>query len=1108
FEYYEKYRDHWKGKSDREAEGKFLEEWEILYAGDGYSIAYDYIKFLNNNTNPDIMTRKQIKEEELKGRKEKMVITGIYYLLSIKFALSVDRMSGPLTLKTLKGRKAIDSATGRWYTTPGSEIQYICSNKQLSKYFKEFNPSKLTDATLKEFCISVLQTGATTGIGAMDSKTEREMEEIIKEYYEYVESDKELLLLHSATNYECAKIDIVRRMREYLKTCITNKTIILEYSLKEIKDLYIKLESLEKMLYNPPANYLRFDLFGFGVVILRKSDNIVISFKNSQEDRLIKLLKEGNYVSFMTYLDIIRKFSLIKILKPGDKISKLNITVTGYNVGGELANILSIMEVNYKSRPFFSNYLSSISDIVLFTVKDLGAYTNEQYRTEMKIIGDEIWSLLTGSLKVYGGAHFVGKSLNVSLSLFSKIKLGCSVATLPYLIASSAAFSIFNISLAAQKNKKTENLYLLLCYIGFFNCTQCEQNNCKYLKTTTNFNFPKLLSYSQIIENLSKTIKIKSENEKESIEMTGYAYLSVLFELFNETGNMPTDGSDTIGTYIKALGRTAAYFNPIISIVSLINQNTSEKEIININNQFKNSKTTTTEKIRKILKTEFISKIKMVKESEVNKYESVILDLSEDGDGKIEEIETNTTYEEIKYTNIVIEKKENNYVVKKYIWYKYRALYKMYSYNSPVTCYQVETKMKEGELSEAFDMFMWFVKLHIDLYDNYEKIKDNKKKYKMYDVKGSRWYSNVTCYANINNIAKIKLNSKNSGNLYTKLDSKSISEFAFFPYIDESTGDIQKRGADGKSIYIHISDDYVRSFLRSVIGNQVGIKDPKYYTKDEIEKIGGSKREDYLNIKNAYNFSSDISNLEATIIGLCRASEDSALLSFYSVDNVISKLEEQPSLIEACYIIEDKKGSGGIIKQLKLGIMTADGMPDESRIAYLYNDDNMKRGVIEIEVMITENSGVDIADADKKIVKSGAIIECDQCDVKSTFVAKFAKGVEMYNAEGEALYYDYDGNELDNTVGTTGDKRGGKNGNILPFKGACKKKIEKQLSEDEERLKITACDPETFINNWEDVSDIEIGDGYILTEDSWIRCKKGGIIRFSKDKGGNGTKTN
>ncbi|MGF6907896.1 hypothetical protein, partial [Fusobacterium sp. PH5-44] len=1106
--------------------GKFTDQWQVLYAGDGYKITVDYLTYLNKNKRPNVKTRAEIEAEVKQKKAMQAVTTAVYYAISIYFAYDTWRKVR-IPKKITAGLRA--GSDGKWLIKGGEVVGY--RDGFYNDCFK-IAQKKLTDDNFKNIILNIGKSSIPFGIGKARESQEQFMDEMRKEMKMDVDSDYTKETYFYAINFNIMKIAFADAMRDMAKTG------------DEIKITTL----LQEIAYFPPPDALRLDLFELGVVILRKEKNIVVCFKNDDRNKIIeKMLDKGYYLEILTYLDIIRKYCLLCAREDENKLSLYNITITGCNIGGELAKIFSLFENNFNCRSFFTDQKMNMNDFVSFNVRDLGVFFDNEYISNTESASKEAMGLIRDAAFTYGGAILTGQIGTAIGFMCTSFKISFSVATFPYLIVASIMYSIYNALSKYHSNEKLSYLYVILCHMGFFECEKlndCKRDSikiciyCKKSKIDT-IKYPKLRTYDQIMENLNR--KQDFYIDKEKITVTYGEYLAIIFGLYNISDNLVTGKSgvtsSTVGVIAdKSKGAVGTILGAIIAqdysknpekysnkdltsnevmdgVKSIyVDKVNSQYNVFNLGRNFKlDGKNYVTDTYQEEEKT--ILNTDLVPENIKEKLNAIIL---EEGSTV-----THMQYKQIKHSYIMLKKVTNGYVGKKiyYFTYKSKGIYN--DREGEVELYESkkdDIQIIEEELIESLGSFLWYIQRNIEIQKHYA---DN-------IASGDVLYYACGRYRSSYEI--ICQNRIESGDMRGRMKivwGDVSKEFAFFPYIDSTTGDIIIRGKsdmkneiEKKAIYKNLNDNYIGSVVRSILENNYDSKDPKFYTLLEIEnpRISSEISKEVIEEKNKEGYKRE-NYLEKLLLwdsGLVTKFDDESIIEhimmyinaksslsingsrYSNFNEVRNKINENPNILKKFYRLDNVGGSGGVNKILRIGIMKSNGDADDSEIAYIYNDDCIKRGIIKKEMILRQDSSEDTKSAKKILAKSGDKIICNMCNTRSTFAAKYAIGLEIYDASGEKI-------EIDNTVGSTTDKRGGEDGSILPFDGVC---YIKKTNPEKYNYNIKCVRPETDPNEWDNLSDVEVGDGNALTKESGISCEVGGYIKFVKGDNDKGSKTN
>jgi hypothetical protein len=723
---------------------------------------------------------------------------------------------------------------------------------------------------------------------------------------------------------------------------------------KFVEDL-INKEALKENVI-PFLTHIRLDLFGIFVTILsnQNTGDIVVAFRNSADETIKKMFEDGYYIEIFGFFDVLIKFILPSILGH-DKFDTVNIIITGFNLGGELANIFCLYN-KFKCRTFFNDYASSINDCITFNIRDIAFF----FKTEYKSLSDGIKkggiALCNDVLFGYGGAIALTATMNLFIMILNLGVTPFIVCNFWLFVITSSLYYIVDVFKSLNKAYAMKQFYVFLCKCGFFDCAKCTAitvDSCKFLAEpkTTKTSFPELVSY----EKLMKELAGRTDYIITSVRITKYHFLSALFEMYQiakeiipyynmgkisakvgiKSGYMTNLFYFEDGRY-----RTKAYsidIKPLTTFDEIPSFVTSkEKPHNNIKLECEKAYNDC------IIGGATECAISLEKKSYI-----YMIDECKQSDG---------------YSSDYAVGKISNYVV----W-----IAATYGYNGTMQ-YPIESAPFEDRVDETFKSFLWFVERHIHIQENYKKNINNF--YQLYFATGNEMNPNIRKYSKLETIALggVDIN----GNKITRsiFVNNFNNEFIFFPYISNTDGNIGYID-DTKSMYKKLNDNYIGSVFRSVIEDLSApqIKEPKfknfseakvtgekrtqnenqYYEKELVSRLekedgtherisGNSNLENYLKSEEKGKLLTEQlskSLLDAFIYNTNVTDNTGILNSYYARWDIASKIRESNDILEKFYDIKSVEGTCGISKELKIGILENGTKNfDDKKIAYIYND--------------------------------------------------------------------------------------------------------------------------------------------------------------------------
>jgi len=272
-------------KSAEGEEGEFIKNWEVVYAADNYKLVKDYIDTLQNflaefsdDIDPDdepYPSREELEESNQTGRLIELGFKFAGGFLSV-FADYVG-LNGNVSKDIVKGmgknltKRVINEGIESFDSLPLEILGSVFLN---------------ADELNAETILSILNAGAGPIADQLQSNYEYDVEEIIKELKEDNMSEDEL------ENLE----DDIRKILE--------------------KELAVDIEQ-----------ELCMEDTGFRVLVLKKDNQLVITYKGKRPEDNKALPKEFDYLQVLT--------GLLKYREEID--SETQITFTGYEGGGDLS---------------------------------------------------------------------------------------------------------------------------------------------------------------------------------------------------------------------------------------------------------------------------------------------------------------------------------------------------------------------------------------------------------------------------------------------------------------------------------------------------------------------------------------------------------------------------------------------------------------------------------------------------------------------------------------------------------------------------------------------------------------------------------------------------
>lgn len=331
---------------------------------------------------------------------------------------------------------------------------------------------------------------------------------------------------------------------------------------KKLRELeYLKItDGLTSELKEYPMDYLDFKV---SIFVNHKKKSLVLCFNDKSEfSRMKEDLSEKKYRSIFVLMNILRNFRLEKLFIENEKIKlrDYTMTVTGVDVGGELANIFYLATEKTHATIFKTKNIDFHGSVRTFNTSTIASMFNMKYRTNSEIVDSAVETLRTTSIfeskwgslgQVIGMVGRLGLSRIkffgvVSLAGAGTIAQGflmstfISVFIVPLLIMTVSI--IIDIIENNQNNEYYAYLYVQLCRIGIVNCNLCKEgaksiNKCQYVRNGGKYigKEPPLISNDKIKDILNDTFDMFPEFEEKlgkKIKVTGDTFLNVITEFF------------------------------------------------------------------------------------------------------------------------------------------------------------------------------------------------------------------------------------------------------------------------------------------------------------------------------------------------------------------------------------------------------------------------------------------------------------------------------------------------------------------------------------------------------------------------------------------------
>ena len=1088
---YEYYEQEKLEKSDKD----FLDNWQIVYAADGYKLITDFIEgeFFIPPKNMEILILERVvkvKENEMidfleEGTREKIELldTQIEKLENIfetetpakcLYFISWDKEKIKKDKTSIKMSKIlVDPVFKKQYELVINKEDEIWLNKECETYKKEKYPSRkavkngVKSAEEREIAASAIRFIADWAPLAIELLRPAGI------------VGSKILGLASGTKLE----NLVKLLPGEIVKLMDMTAGILSGDIKNIHKLFativlvfgdlsaISYETVAKAIEStedekiessaeeiPPTNFKLNEIY-FGISIFKnKNDQYVVCFRDVyQNSQLARRIDSGNITYDMMVMKLIDNYVLKKYVSQKDKV-----IVTGFNIGAELATMLGLIG-NYKVRNFKNKNYSVSEALLEFNMFDLAGIYSTTYYNFAKSFKNflEETSLVVAKIIAIGKLSDGGTSA------------GLTTIILGYLF--------FIDSWKKEKIKRNIDIfYKWLCYLNILECpnkSECIENNfsnCKYIEKireeggmeykaisseASEKEVEAWLEHQKKLKELKKVLTpklAKIENIKEFMETNVEVVLNLngilvkkiltkqeIISLIAETLNIKKELKDSLSIFeylsLIELKKEKDYYVIRKEINSQIIQ---EKEASKEEQEFQGKKSTSIVKdiiTYSILEDKNnITKIKNIKEIKISKVETISVyggQAQYDGNDRYINIQ-----EEIKGLS------------------------------------QIITDSPFGEL------FSFMLKINQDIQNNFEE-------YIRKDM-----FSSVILEVKDNQDGEI-VYKKTPAYQYNGISFEEYTEFSFFPFINSD------KKIEG------ISLNYIISSFRSLLEDRVKRMylygfEPKLYSYEEAKIYDG-----YTGTENEYNTSDcilesgkklcydDLSVNTLVKFVYDNSDKEEEILrkersGYFLYPKIMNILKKNPNLLNNYIsIVEDKSDILNKflnVKYLSFGHMENEKYTERG-LKYLYNYPNkvsvrdditthhqldwIRRGLVRIRITKSpEKTSKKIESASKKMVLESDQIYCSKAGLFSEFEASSEKWAT-------------------NTGLTIGLETDNNNSNIKKFKKCGSGK----------------CSPEICGSSWTNLSDLVVINGKkVLTNKSTITCIKDGkvegVISFGKPK--------
>lgn len=1088
YEYYEQAKLE---KSNKD----FLDNWQIVYAADGYKLITDFIEgeFFIPPKNMEILILERlvkVKENEMidlleEGTREKIELVDIKIekLENIfktetpakcLYFISWDKEEIKKNKTSIKMSKIlVDPVFKKQYELVINKEDEIWLNKEYETYQKEKYPSrKAVESGVKgaeqreiaanvirfiadwaPLAVELLRPAGIVGSKILGLVSGTKLENMVNSL------PKEILkLMDMAAAATSGDVKNIHKLFAAIVfvfgdlSAISYEMVAKAIESKEDEKVEPSAEEI------PPTNFKLNEIY-FGISIFKnKNENgeYVVCFRDVyQNSQLARRIDSGNITYDMVIMKLIDNYVLKKYVPQKDKI-----TVTGFNIGAELATMLGLIG-NYKVRNFKNKNYSVSEDLLEFNMFDLaGIYSTTYYN-----FAESFRNFLKGTLWT------VAKIISIG-----KLSDGGTSAGLTALVLS---FSFLIESWKHEKAKqKIDMFYKWLCYLDILECpnkSECIENNfsnCKYIEKIREEGG---MEYKAISSEASeKEVEAWLEHQKKLKELKK-VLTPKLAKVENIKEFMETNVKVVLNLNGVLVEKTLTRQEIISLIAETLNIKKELKEGISIF-EYLNSIKLKKEKDYYVIGKETNTQVVQEKESSQEEQES---------QGKKS---TSIVKETITYS--ILEDKNNITKIKNIKEIKVSKIETISVFEGKAH-YEEEDRYRDiseeiKELSQTIvdspsgELFSFMLKINQDIQNNFEE-------YIRKDM-----FSSVILELKDNQDGEI-IYKKTPVYKHNGISSEEYTEFSFFPFINNDENKIEG-----------ISLNYIISFFRSLLEDRIRViylhEFHKLYSYEEAKIYSN-----YTGTEDEYNTSDcildsgkklcyDDLSLNTLVEFVFDSSEKNTLskerLGYFLYPKIMNILKKNPGLLNNYInIVEDRSDILNKflnVKYLSFGHMENEKYTEKG-LKYLYNYPNkvsvrddittysqldwIRRGLVRIRITKNpEKISKKIENASKKMVLESDQIYCSKAELFSEFEASSEKWAT--NA-GLAI-----GLETDNN-----------NSNIKKFKKCGSGK----------------CSPEICGSSWTNLSDLVIINGKkALTNKSTITCIKDGkvkgIISFGKPK--------
>ncbi|WP_291256174.1 PAAR-like protein [Fusobacterium sp.] len=764
--------------------------------------------------------------------------------------------------------------------------------------------------------------------------------------------------------------------------------------------------------------HLNIEYEGFRVIVLRKKEtkDIVFCFSNAQKGTEVRKNIESekilNETVLMTLVDSLVLGKIITtISEQGEKIEDYKITVTGFGYGGDLADLyyvsqeyLDILELKKDIRTFKYSYNTLIKSLYEFEPKDIAMYYNITANSIGQVMRNEL------SLDNPADMTFIVLALLIEIGFNGFTFLFGSVIV-------KVILSINRWGNEIKNNRVINELYVKLCKNQIFtcnnynNCLNCKRLNNNMNSYTTDITIKPIQDVLKILKDNTEKYSIKLENEN---NVSDDDYQGAIF--IYEDINLSLEDYLELKLELE-LKKEFSLFDFFTTNVKKIKIEGNDKNCI-----YRSKELSFGEASEKAIEDEY-SLDRSVKENKkiLDALKNRKLEITKDFmiyNGPVIEKTSKSFYYEFYL-------KENRYCIEKYMVVE-KSYSQEHSWTAPTSGgKKIENlytyKEKPVILEKETNKFVSFLEMNREQKEKVKKLVEDK-----------------TCYLLLGketNVIIKKIKNSLSVHVEDESDYSYESENCIFPFLTDN-GKINL-DLSGTSNYLKLNKKYIGSILRSIPSSYY--KDYSFYTLPEFENLKMQsliKTSEKLNYLGNSNYSPVDSEGNLRLLGrhfyivkenkevgkyfeMAETMEDTYTLKENIAERLLNNLKRYTnrdkvlayqqvrdyirhimlnrdySLFDEYMKIEEVQISQGLQKKIIIGHMENNKYNDKT-IQYLYNDDNIKRGLYE-EILYVKafKKGEIQLKAELDELVSGASLNCSCGEGEIYFYPKNNKGMEI-----------------------------------------------------------------------------------------------------------------